>query len=238
MPGMRMQVIDHQIRLQLPEYWPRALAPDALNRMDHPTPFLVCDLETVRERYARLTAALPGVRCFYAVKCNPEPELLSAFAELGSSFEIASSAELQLLQKLGVDPATLLYSNTVKPAAHVAESFAAGLWRYAFDSEGELYKLARHAPGAAVYVRLRVDDSTSLFPLSRKFGAEAQEARALLLLARSLGLRPFGVTFHVGSQCTTTTAWRQAIAAVGQLLSRLQGDGITLEMLNLGGGFP
>ena len=86
-------------------------------------------------------------------------------------------------------------------------------------------------------MRLRVDDSTSLFPLSRKFGAEAQEARALLL-ARSLGLRPYGVTFHVGSQCTTTTAWRQAIAAVGRLLSRLSGDGITLEMLNLDGGFP
>jgi ornithine decarboxylase len=46
------------------------------------------------------------------------------------------------------------------------------------------------------------------------------------------------VTFHVGSQCTTTTAWRQAIAAAGRLLSRLSSDGITLEMLNLGGGFP
>ena len=130
-----MQLIDHQIRLQLPAYWPRSLRPEALNRMDHQTPFLVCDLETVRERYTHLTAALPGVRCFYAVKCNSEPELLSAFDQLGSSFEIASCAELQMLQKLGVDPERLLYSNTVKPAAHIAESFAAGLWRYAFDSE-------------------------------------------------------------------------------------------------------
>ena len=150
---MRMQLIDHQTRLQLPAYWPQALRPEALNQMDHPTPFLVCDLETVRERYARLTAALPGVRCFYAVKCNPEPELLETFAQLGSSFEVASCAELRMLQKLGVDPEKVLYSNTVKPAAHIAESFAAGLWRFAFDSEGELYKLAQHAPGAAVYVR-------------------------------------------------------------------------------------
>src|SRR5829696_6518178 len=144
---MRMQLIDHQIRLQLPAYWPRALQPEALNRMDHPTPFLVCDLETVRERYANLTAALPGVSCYYAVKCNPEPELLAAFDQLGSSFEVASCAELQMLQKLGVDPERVLYSNTVKPAAHIAESFNAGLWRYAFDSEGELYKLAQHARG-------------------------------------------------------------------------------------------
>ena len=118
-----MQLIDHQIRLQLPAYWPRALQPEALNRMDHPTPFLVCDLETVRERYTNLTAALPGVSCYYAVKCNPEPELLAAFDQLGSSFEVASWAELQMLQKLGVDPERVLYSNTVKPAAHIAESF-------------------------------------------------------------------------------------------------------------------
>ena len=73
----------------------------------------------------------------------------------------------------------MLYSNTVKPPAHIAAAHEAGLWRFAFDSEGELHKLAEHAPGSAVYVRLRVDDSTSIFPLSRKFGAEAHEARAL-----------------------------------------------------------
>jgi ornithine decarboxylase len=89
-----------------------------------------------------------------------------------------------------------------------------------------------------VYIRLRVDDSTSIFPLSRKFGAEAHEARALMQLARELGLRPYGVTFHVGSQCGTTTAWRQAIAAAGRLMAALLEDGIRLEMLDLGGGFP
>jgi ornithine decarboxylase len=92
-----MQLIDHQIRLQLPSWWPRSLRPEALNRMDHQTPFLVCDLETVRERYAHLAAALPGVRCFYAVKCNSEPELLSAFDQLGSSFEVVDTSRLPRL---------------------------------------------------------------------------------------------------------------------------------------------
>jgi ornithine decarboxylase len=132
----------------------------------------------------------------------------------------------------------VLFSNPVKAPAHIAAAHADGLWRFSFDSEGELYKLAEHAPGSAVYIRLRVDDSTSLFPLSRKFGAEAHEARALLLLARNLGLRPYGITFHVGSQCGTTSAWRQAIAAAGRLMAKLAEDGLTLEMLDLGGGFP
>ena len=83
-----------------------------------------------------------------------------------------------------MDPADVLYCNPVKPPAHVVAPHAAGVWRFAFDSEGELYKLARYAPGCAVMLRVRVDDSTSVFPLSRKFGAEAA-ARAAPAAARA-----------------------------------------------------
>jgi ornithine decarboxylase len=178
------------------------------------------------------------VRFFYAMKCNSAPPILEALAALDASFEVASLGELLMLQKVGVDLSEVLYSNTVKPPTHIAEAYRLGLWRFAFDSEGELYKLARHAPGSAVTIRLRVDDSASSFPLSRKFGAEAGAACDLMVLARSLGLRPYGVTFHVGSQCATPLAWRQAVAAAGRLLSELSENGIELEMLNLGGGFP
>src|SRR5207237_4848699 len=108
-------------------------------------------------------------------------EVLQTLAQLGSSFEIASLGELHSLQPLGIDPADVIYSNTVKPPAHVAAAHEAGVWRFAFDAEGELRKLAEHAPGSAVFVRLRVDDTTSIFPLSRKFGASASDAPQLLL---------------------------------------------------------
>jgi ornithine decarboxylase len=235
---MTATLTDHQARLSLPRHWPDALAPQRLASIDTPTPYLITDLDTVTDRYARLTAALPGIAPFYAMKCNSSPEILQTFASLGAGFEVASLGELKMLQFIGVDPADVLYSNPIKPPAHITAARAAGLWRFSFDSEGELHKLAEHAPGAAVYVRLRVDDSNAIFPLSRKFGAEAHDARALLLLARELGLRPYGVTFHVGSQCKTTTAWRQAIAAAGRVMAAVAQDGVMLEMLNLGGGFP
>ncbi|MDP9376212.1 MAG: type III PLP-dependent enzyme [Actinomycetota bacterium] len=235
---MRLAVADHHAQLRLPSNWPKTLSPGFLATLEHPTPYLMCDLATIRDRYARVSTAMPGIDCHYALKCNDSPEVITALAEVGSGFEVASFGELELLQRHGVAPADVLYSNPVKPASHIAAAHEAGLWRFAFDSEGELHKIATHAPGAAVYVRLRVDDSTSVFPLSRKFGAEAHEARALLQLAKSLGLRPYGVTFHVGSQCTSPNAWRQAIAATGRLLTRLADDGIELEMINLSGGFP
>ena len=228
----------HTPTLQLPTSWPAALHPRVLAAMPGPTPFLACDLDTVADRYRSLMAALPAAHCFYAVKCNAAAPVIRTLAALGSSFEVASWGELEALIELGIDPAGVLYSNTVKPASHIAASAEAGLWRFAFDSEGELHKIAKHAPGVAVYVRLRVDDSSSVFPLSRKFGTEASTARDLLLLARELGLTPYGVTFHVGSQCSVPSAWRQAIAAAGRLMTRLAKDGIRLQMLDLGGGLP
>jgi len=222
----------------LPESWPAALAPSVLDGLELPTPALVTDLGIFAERLQGFKDALPRVQPFYAVKCNATPELLRVADARRVGFEVASLGELRLLESIGVRPADVLYSNTVKPASHIAAAAAAGLWRFAFDSEGELHKIARHAPGSAVYVRVRVDDSSSVFPLSRKFGAEAQEARALLNVARHLGLRPYGITFHVGSQCTSTAAWVQAIAAVGRMMRQLRRDRIEIEMLDIGGGFP
>jgi ornithine decarboxylase len=223
---------------ELPAQWPAVLAPTTLELIDMPTPYLVTDLDTVGRRHAAVTAAMPGVRTCYAMKCNPAPEILRALAARGSGFEVASPGELRTLRALGVDPAGVLYSNPVKSPAHIAEAYAAGLWRFSFDSPDELAKIAEHAPGSAVYVRLGVDDSTSVFPLSRKFGATVEDAYRLMLLARRLGLRPYGVTFHVGSQCGSAGAWRTAIEQAGVLMSRLLADGVELAMLNLGGGFP
>ena len=218
--------------------WPHTLSPARLDRLNHPTPFLVCDGATIERRYEDLTDLLPGVRLFYAVKSNPMPEVVATLARMGAGFEVASIYELETVAAAGVDPADLLFSNTVKPAAHIARAHAAGLNRFAFDSEGELHKLAAAAPGAGVYVRVRVDDEHSVFPLSRKFGTSCREAGRLLVLARELGLVPYGITFHVGSQCTDALAWERAIDRCGRLMGDLGRRGIRLAMLDLGGGIP
>ena len=225
-------------RAQPPASWPASLGPELLEVIDVPTPYLVTDLDAIARRLHDFRAALPGVLPFYAMKCNPSAEILSTLRDQGAGFEIASLGELQMLQRLDIAPADVLFSNPVKPPAHIAAAHAAGLWRFSFDSPNELRKLAEHAPGSAVYLRLRVDDSASSFPLSLKFGAEPHEARDLLVLARRLGLRPYGLTFHVGSQCGNTAAWRQAVAATGKIMRELLHEGIRLDMVDLGGGFP
>ncbi|HEX2701376.1 MAG TPA: type III PLP-dependent enzyme [Acidimicrobiales bacterium] len=218
--------------------WPAALTPEALGTLCDPTPVLVCDTSVIAARYAAMRACLPDVGISYAVKCNPSPAVLRSLVHLGAGFEIASLFELEMVRAAGGDPSTALYSNTVKPAGHIRHAYLGGVRRFGFDGEGELHKLAAHAPGSQVYVRLRVNDNQSLFPLSEKFGTSVDEACRLLVLARDLGLHVYGATFHVGSQCADAGAWPRAIAQCGVLIRLLKRQGLSLEMLDIGGGFP
>jgi ornithine decarboxylase len=145
---------------------------------------------------------------------------------------------LDVLETVGVPAEEVLFSNTVKPEQHVRDAALRGVWRFALDSEEELRKIAVAAPGSAVYVRMNVEDSHSLFPLSRKFGTSADEALRILGLAPEFGLRPYGLTFHVGSQCTDPSMYSRAVERCGLVMRRLEQDGTRIEMLNIGGGMP
>jgi ornithine decarboxylase len=109
---------------------------------------------------------------------------------------------------------------------------------FAFDSEAELMKLARSAPGARVYCRILVGNDGAEWPLSRKFGCEVEMARKLMLQAGELGLDPYGLSFHVGSQQVKTAAYEVAIAKVALLFTDLAEAGVKIRMVNLGGGYP
>jgi ornithine decarboxylase len=206
--------------------------------MTQTTPFLVTDCDVVAARLDAFHQSMGDIRPHFALKCNSAQPVLSALAGGGAGFEIASVFELDALRAVGVDARDVLFSNTVKPEPHVRESALQGVWRFALDSEGELLKIASAAPGSAIYVRLNVEDSHSLFPLSRKFGTSADEALRLLRMAPECGLRPYGLTFHVGSQCTDPSMYARAIERCGLVMRRLEAFGTRIEMLNIGGGMP
>ena len=202
------------------------------------TPCLVLDVDRVAENYARLRAALPLARIYYAVKANPAAPVLERLTGLGSAFDAASWEEIQACLAAGARPEAISYGNTVKKASAIAAAHAAGVTMFAFDSEPELLKLAKHAPGARVYCRILVENKGAEWPLSRKFGCELDMARELMVQAKALGLDPYGISFHVGSQQTSTAAYEGAIARVAMLFTDLKEAGVKLRMVNLGGGYP
>ncbi|MCW3476481.1 type III PLP-dependent enzyme [Limobrevibacterium gyesilva] len=202
------------------------------------TPCLVLDIDRVESNFRALRAALPLASIYYAVKANPARPVLERLVRLGSSFDAAGIEEVEACLEAGATPACVSYGNTIKKASAIRRAHAAGVTMFAFDSAEELEKLARHAPGSRVYCRILVENAGADWPLSRKFGTDVETARELMLRAGEMGLDPYGLSFHVGSQQTSTAAYEAAIGKVAMLFTDLRDAGVNLRMINLGGGFP
>jgi ornithine decarboxylase len=202
------------------------------------TPCLVLDVDRVERNFAAMRAALPLAQIYYAVKANPAQPILERLVRLGSRFDAASYEEIEACLNAGAIASAISYGNTIKKASAIRSAHAAGVGMFAFDSIEELDKLARHAPGSRVYCRILVENAGADWPLSRKFGTTIGSARELMLRAGELGLDPYGLSFHVGSQQTSTASYEVAIGRVAMLFTDLREAGVNLRMVNLGGGFP
>ncbi|MFZ3357575.1 MAG: type III PLP-dependent enzyme [Xanthobacteraceae bacterium] len=201
-------------------------------------PCLVVDLDVVRENYRAFAKALPDSRVFYAVKANPAPELLSILAALGSCFDTASVAEIEMVLAAGATAERISFGNTIKKERDIARAFALGVRLFAVDSKAEVEKIGRAAPGAKVFCRFLFGCAGAEWPLSRKFGCDPEMAVDVLDHAQKLGLEPCGVSFHVGSQQRRTAAWDEALKSAAAIFRACADRGINLTMVNLGGGFP
>jgi ornithine decarboxylase len=202
------------------------------------TPCLVLDVDRVEANFRAIRDALPLAQIFYAMKANPAPQILERLVSLGSSFDAAGIEEVEACLAAGAAPASISFGNTIKKSSAIARAYQAGIDIFAFDSGEELDKLARHAPGSRVYCRILVENEGADWPLSRKFGTTIAHARTLMLRAAELGLDPYGLSFHVGSQQTSTASYEAAIGRVAMLFTDLRNAGVNLRMMNLGGGFP
>ena len=201
-------------------------------------PCLVVDLDVVRENYLNFARALPDSRVFYAVKANPDPAVLKLLAGLGSSFDCASVAEIDMAREAGATPERISYGNTIKKERDVAAAYERGVRLFAVDCREEVDKIVRTAPGSRVFCRILCDCDGAEWPLSRKFGCVPELAVDVLDYAHRSGLEAYGVSFHVGSQQPNPEAWDVALKAASDIFRTLSERGIQLRMVNLGGGFP
>jgi len=205
----------------------------------HATPCLIVDLNIIRRKYAELGSLFPFSKIYFAVKANPAAEVIELLRDLGANFDIASRYELDRVLSLGVSADRISYGNTIKKLADIKYFYDKGVRLFATDSEPDLRNIGKAAPGARVFCRILTEGSeTADWPLSRKFGCHPDMAIDLLMLANDLGLKPAGISFHVGSQQREIGAWDSAIAKVRYIFDYLKGEGIHLDLINMGGGFP
>lgn len=205
---------------------------------DKETPFLIIDIDKIKNKYNELKHFLPSAKIYYAMKANPHSEVIKCLYELGSNFDIASRYELNQLLELGVSTTRISYGNTIKKKKDIQYAYEKGVRLFVTDSLEDLQNLSQYAPGSNIFFRIIAEGTGADWPLSRKFGAYPDMIYTLILTAKELDLNPIGVSFHVGSQQHDIGQWDDAIAKSKYLFDSVKKEGINLKMLNLGGGFP
>ncbi|MCM8817808.1 MAG: type III PLP-dependent enzyme [Candidatus Omnitrophica bacterium] len=202
------------------------------------TPLFVIFIPEIEKRINLFHNLLPRVEPFYAVKANPHPSILKYLARKNFGFDVASKNEIESLLRLGVSSEKMVFANTIKSPETLRFAAKNGIDLMTFDSEYELNKIAKIFPGARVMIRIKVPNVGSVVELSLKFGAEPADAMGLIIKALQLGLRPVGVSFHVGSQCLEVSNFLEALELSSIIFHDALLKKIPLEILDIGGGFP
>jgi ornithine decarboxylase len=201
-------------------------------------PFLILDNAIVRQKARRFHAAMPRVRPHYAVKANPDRRVLETLMQEDCGFEIASTAELDMLLEAGANAAEVFYSNPMKSRESIAYAAGKGVEWFVVDSVDELRRVHAIKADARMYLRIATPNIGSDWPLSGKFGAGPSETREIIAAAARLGADLAGVTFHAGSQCRNPENWRVGIEKARTLFDAMARAGLKPRLLDIGGGFP
>jgi ornithine decarboxylase len=201
------------------------------------SPLFLIDAERVRAQYRALTAALPGVALYYAIKSLPHPAIVAVLKQAGACFDLATNGEVQLVRRLGVAPERCIHTHPIKRDSDIRTALNFGVTHFVVDNEDELRKFVRYRNRATLLIRLAFR-SDALVDLSRKFGCEPQALPALLALAAQLRINVVGLSFHAGSQAANPQMHVRGIEVCGDLMQRARASGHDLSLLDIGGGFP
>lgn len=208
------------------------------NGRKYKTPFLLFDLNQIRENYRKIKQSINNVDIFYAIKANSHPRILEVLRDEGSSFEVSSLNETKMLLKLGIPTEKIISLNPIKSPQFLKEMQRLGVEMMAYDSKDEIDKIAEFAPKSKVILRIVVNNEGSDWPLTKKFGVDASEALEMFRYAKRKNVEPIGLTFHVGSQCLNKNNWASALYICDDIWNRAKKENVSLSLISLGGGLP
>lgn len=216
---------------------------------DYGTPAFIYSRAALEAAYDAFSAAFQGhahMVC-YSVKANSNLGVLDVLARKGSGFDIVSGGELSRVIAAGGDPARVVYSGVAKREDEIEMALVHNIACFNVESDFELALIAdvaaRLGKTAPIAIRVNPDVDPQTHPYistglkSNKFGVPMGQVEALYHQAHaSPHLRVTGVDCHIGSQITSIDPFADALTIVLDLVDRLQGAGIPVDHVDLGGG--
>jgi ornithine decarboxylase len=204
----------------------------------HGTPSLFLSENRLQESYRELKAALPGVTLYYAVKSNAAPEFVSILKTEGCLFDVCSNGEIDVVKAAGVPAAHCLHTHPIHQDKDIRYALDAGITLFVVDNENELQKFLPYKDKVDLLVRMSIQNPNCLVNLSHKFGIAPELTFDLIEKTAKLGLHVKGICFHCGSQNQNSLKYIEALEYCRDICRKAALKGITIEVIDIGGGFP
>jgi ornithine decarboxylase len=211
---------------------------EIVKNLTRPTPYLIIETNKVIQAVHSFQKLFGVKSVYYAIKANPDKSVVALLNKHKCNFEVSSASELKTILNLKIPAPRIISASSIKNPNFVKAAHKVGIRYFTADSLSEIEMIGQYAPGSKISIRLNVSNEGSEWPLSRKFGVGLDEGIHLLQRAQQTGLIPWGLSFHVGSQCVRLATWVEAIDTAQAFWNLAAAKNLHLKSLNLGGGFP
>ncbi len=214
------------------------------------TPFFLYDADEINRRIVLVRESLARlVRVFYAVKANPNLELLKAVRAVADGLDISSSGELEQACLAGFDMANISFAGPAKTRSELSASIQRGVGYISIESLRELMECVdlsrRSGRKANVVVRINPQALNRAFGIKMggrpiQFGVDEEDLDPLLeqIVANSENLCFRGIHIYAGSQCFEATGVVESVRNCFRLARLIETrTPLFCRMINLGGGF-
>lgn len=212
------------------------------------TPFYYYDLGLLHRTLSEVKAHLaPNYHVHYAVKACATPEVLREVCRAGLGCDCVSGGEIQACLDAGFPADRIVYAGVGKSDREINLALDADIQCFNVESLPELdiinslalakNRVARIAfrinPNVGAHTHANITTGLA----ENKFGIDMQDMLPAIRHAQTLrGVELVGLHFHIGSQILEMNDFQALCGRINDLQDTLEGEGICLRSINVGGG--
>lgn len=213
------------------------------------TPLYVYDFNKITDNFNELKNAFKARKSMlcYALKANSNLSLLKHLARLGSGCDCVSIGEVNRALLAGIDKYKIIFSGVGKRDTEITEALQKDILMLNLESEEEMLRVEQIAKDLGKTARISIRVNPNIDPKTHpyistglhenKFGVDLESAKKMYLYAnKSANLNPIGIHFHIGSQITQVTPFKEASLIIADLLRSLKAVNIDIKFFDIGGG--
>jgi ornithine decarboxylase len=197
--------------------------------------FYIVSMNKLNQKIKNWNKYFPNIQPYYAIKSNPDINIIKYMINKGFGFDCASKNEISTIINAGSNK--IIFSHPVKKVNDLLFANKYNINNTTFDSLCEIHKINKYAPNMNCLIRLKIDNNNAKVKLGLKYGVEENEYKQLIDECKKLNIKLNGVSFHVGSDNHDPYIFKNALDYSNKVIEYAKINNYNIDIIDIGGGF-